>query len=233
MKVAIMQPYFFPYIGYFQLINTVDKFIIYDNIQYTKKGWINRNRILLNGKDEIITLSLKKDSDFLDVRDRYLSDTWNIEKNKILNKIKAAYLKAPEFKNIFSLIEQVINYDNKNLFYFNLNSLKIILDYLDIETEIIISSTIPINHELKNKDKVIALCEEVNADMYINPIGGVELYDKEEFKNKNINLQFLKANYFEYKQFNNQFIPWLSIIDVLMFNSKEKIKEILLEYQLQ
>ena len=233
MKIAIMQPYFYPYIGYFQLINAVDEFVIYDNIQYTKKGWINRNRILVNGNAETISLSLKKDSDFLDVRDRYLSEIWDKEKIKLENKIKAVYLKAPEFKNIFPLIEYSLFYDNKNLFFFNLNSLKIILDYLEIETKIIISSIIPIDHNLKSKDKVIAICEARKANVYINPIGGVELYDKNEFENKNIKLNFLKANYFEYKQFNNEFVPWLSIIDVLMFNSKEKVKQILLDYQLQ
>jgi hypothetical protein len=178
-------------------------------------------------------LPLKKDSDFLDVKDRYLVITWGKDKSKLENKIKAAYLKAPEFKNIFPLIEYSLFYENKNLFFFNLNSLKIILNYLDIETEIITSSEIPIDHSLKNKDKVIAICEERKADTYINPIGGVELYDKKEFEDKNIKLNFLKANYFEYKQFNNEFIPWLSIIDVLMFNSKEKVKQILFDYQLQ
>ena len=108
-KIAIMQPYFFPYIGYFQLINSVDEFIIYDNIQYTKKGWINRNRILVNGKDQLITLSLKKDSDYLDVVNRELSESWDKDKNKILNIIKFSYNKAPYFQKTFELISQCLN----------------------------------------------------------------------------------------------------------------------------
>ncbi len=83
MKLAIMQPYFFPYIGYFQLINTVDEFVVYDNIEFTKKGWINRNRILVNGKDEYITLPIKKDSDFLHVKDRFLAETWSKDSAKM------------------------------------------------------------------------------------------------------------------------------------------------------
>ena len=87
MKVGIMQPYFFPYIGYFQLMNAVDEFVVYDNIEFTKKGWINRNRILVNGKDAFITISLKKDSDYLDVRDRYLADSWSSDRVKMLNRM--------------------------------------------------------------------------------------------------------------------------------------------------
>ncbi len=98
MKVAIMQPYFLPYIGYFQLINAVDKFVIYDNIEFTKKGWINRNRILVNGKDEFISLPITKASDFLHANQRYLASNFENEKNKILRKIKESYRKAPYFK---------------------------------------------------------------------------------------------------------------------------------------
>src|SRR4030042_5533275 len=97
MKIAIMQPYFLPYIGYFQLMNAVDEFVIYDNIEFSKKGWINRNRILVNGKDSYITIPLKKDSDYLDVRDRYLAETWSSEKIKMLKRIIGSYRKAPRF----------------------------------------------------------------------------------------------------------------------------------------
>ena len=91
MRIAIMQPYLFPYIGYFQLMNAVDEFVIYDNIEFTKKGWINRNRILVNGRDSFITVPLKKDSDYLDVRDRYLADSWPSERVTILYRIKQSY----------------------------------------------------------------------------------------------------------------------------------------------
>ena len=230
-KVAIMQPYFFPYIGYFQLINSVDEFIIYDNIQYTKKGWINRNRILDNGVDRLISVSLKKDSDFLHVVDRKLADAWEIDKKKMLNLIYSLYHKAPFFKEVNELIKNCLE-NKSNLFEFLFEGLKNICNYIGITTEFIISSKIDIDHSLKSQDKVLALCKARNATMYINAIGGIELYDKEEFKSNNIELNFIKSNLISYKQFNNEFVPWLSIIDVMMFNSKEKINEYINSYTL-
>jgi hypothetical protein len=232
MKVAIMQPYFFPYIGYFQLINSVDKFIIYDNIQYTKKGWINRNRILVNKKDQLITLPIKKDSDYLNVVERELSKSWEIDKNKMLNVIKASYNKAPYFQDTFELISKCLNNPETNLFKFIYDSIVSINNYLEIKTPIIISSTIDVDHTLKSQDKVLSLCKKQKADIYINSIGGVELYDKETFRNNSIKLNFIKSNPIQYKQFNNEFISWLSIIDVMMFNSKQQIKEYLNNYTL-
>lgn len=232
MKIAIMQPYFLPYIGYFQLIKAVDKFIIYDNIQYTKKGWVNRNRILINGKDQLITLPIKKDSDYLDIVERELSKSWEKDKNKILNILKSSYNKSPYFQEAFNLISQCLNNSENNLFRFIYNSIILINKYLDIKTPIIVSSTIDINHTLKSQDKVLSLCKNQNANIYINSIGGVELYNKEVFKQNGIELNFIKSNPIQYKQFNNEFIPWLSIIDVLMFNSKEEIKKYLNEYTL-
>jgi hypothetical protein len=232
MRLSVMQPYFMPYIGYFQLINSVDEFIVYDNIQYTKKGWINRNRILVNGKAQLITLSLKKDSDYLNVVERELSDSWENDKNKILNVIKSSYSKAPYFQETFELISKCLNSSEVNLFKFIYNSIISINNYLEIKTPIVISSTIDINHTLKSQNKVLSLCKSQNADIYINTIGGVELYDKETFKQNNIELNFIKSNLIQYKQFNNEFVPWLSIIDVMMFNSKEQIKEYLNNYTL-
>ena len=232
MKLAIMQPYFIPYIGYFQLINSVDKFVIYDNIQYTKKGWINRNRILANGKDQLITLPIKKDSDYLNVVERELSESWGKDKSKMLNVIKSSYIKSPYFQETFELISKCLNNPEVNLFKFIYDSIVLINDYLEIKTPIVISSTIEADHTLKSQDKVLSLCKEQNADIYINSIGGVELYDKEIFKQNNIELNFIKSNPIQYKQFNNEFVSWLSIIDVMMFNSKEQIKEYLNSYTL-
>jgi hypothetical protein len=149
MKLGIMQPYLFPYIGYFQLMNAVNEFVVYDNIEFSKKGWVNRNRILVNGKDSYITFPLKKDSDYLDIKERYLAETWSIEKNKLLNKIKEAYRKAPYFNFVFPLIEKCINFNDTNLFNFVLNSLVLIKEYLGIPTTLTLSSIIPIDHKLK------------------------------------------------------------------------------------
>ena len=231
MKLAIMQPYFLPYIGYWQLLNAVDEFIVYDNIKYTKKGWINRNRILSNDKDVYITLSLKKDSDYLDIRDRFLmSDDTNNKKE--LNRISQLYRKAPYFNEVFPIIENIMINCNLNLFWFIYKSIVDIKNYLEINTNLIISSTVDIDHSLKSEDKVISLCNSRKADIYINAIGGIELYDKDKFKDKDIDLYFIKSNKISYKQYGNEFIPWLSILDVLMFNSKEHVIEMLSEYTL-
>lgn len=222
-----MQPYFFPYIGYFQLINAVDEFVIYDNIKYTKKGWINRNRILVNGKDSYITVPIKNDSDSLDVKERFLTDTWTMDRKKLLNRIKESYGKAPYFEMVYPLVENCVLFEERNLFLFIYHSLNKIKEYLEIPTTFVISSTITIDHELKAANKVLAICKARKATVYINPIGGVELYDKENFKNRGIDLYFLKTSNFSYKQFENEFVPLLSIIDVMMFNSKKEIKKYL------
>ena len=227
MRLAIMQPYLFPYIGYFQLINAVDQFVIYDNIKYTKKGWINRNRILCHGKDEYISIPLKKDSDYLNINQRFLSDSWHSEKLKTLSKLKELYKKAPFFSTAFDTVDACINCEEQNLFSYIKYSLGKLCAYLSIKTPIVTSSSISINHELKAEEKVLAICNALHATTYINPIGGTELYNKEEFGRRGVELLFLKTNPFEYKQFDNEFIPFLSIIDVMMFNAPEKIQQII------
>ena len=222
-----MQPYLFPYIGYFQLINAVDSFVVYDNIKYTKKGWINRNRILLNGRDEYITLPLKRGSDFLNINERFLSDTWTKEKLQLLNKIREAYRKAPHFPKVYPIVEQCLYYEQSNLFLFIFNSLSVLCKYMRIKTPLVVSSDITIDHSLRAEQRVMAICKALNADTYINPIGGLELYSKGDFRKNGIQLQFLKAGDINYNQQNSQFIPFLSIIDVLMFNSDEEVNTIL------
>jgi hypothetical protein len=232
MTLGIMHPYFFPYIGYFQLMNAVDQFVIYDNIEFTKKGWINRNRILVNAKDAYVTLPLKKDSDFLDIKERKLAQIWGKEKFKILNRISASYKKSPYFASVYPLVESCILFDEENLFKFILNSLLQIKGFLGIKTPFIISSTIPIDQSLKGERKIIALCKACNADHYINPIGGLSLYRRENFANEGIHLAFHKINDLKYKQYEHDFIPSLSIIDVLMFNALEDINRMLGQYEL-
>tara|TARA_R110000796_G_scaffold4997_8_gene18933 strand:+ start:2060 stop:2767 length:708 start_codon:yes stop_codon:yes gene_type:complete len=231
-RVAIMQPYFLPYVGYFHLINSVDEFVIYDNIQYTKKGWINRNKILVNGKDKLISLPLKKDSDYLNVVDRELSYTWDIEKLKLLNLLKSSYRKSPEYEIVFPIIEKCILFPESNLFSFILNTLTTLNYYLEINTKITTSSTIDIDHSLKSQDKVIAICKNLQATTYINAIGGQELYNVKDFKDKGLNLNFIKSPQLNYKQYKNDFIPWLSILDVLFFNRKQDIIKYLNKYTL-
>lgn len=233
MKLGIMQPYFFPYIGYWQLMNAVDKYILYDNIQYTKNSWIRRNRILVNGKDFLFTLPIKKESDYLDIKDRHICENSKKEKQKILNIIKNTYKNAPYFNDTFVIIENILKNSDDNLFNYIYYSIMLIKEYLEIPTEIIISSNVDINHELKSQDKVIALCNKMKATEYYNAIGGMELYSYDVFKKNGIVLSFLRTkDDILYKQFNNEFVPNLSIIDVMMFNSKDEIKDMLKQYEL-
>lgn len=223
MRLAIMQPYFFPYIGYFQLIAAVDLFIVYDNIKYTKKGWINRNRMLQNGKDMMFSLPLKHDSDKLDVCDRELAADFSCD--KLLNQFKGSYHRAPYFSQTFPLIEQIVRHQDTNLFRFLHYSIIKTCEHLGIATEIRISSGIAINHDLKNQDKVLALCVALGASTYVNAIGGRELYSKETFRERGVELKFIQSKPFQYLQFGNEFVPWLSIVDVMMFNSVEAVNE--------
>jgi len=233
VKLAIMQPYFFPYIGYWQLINAVDKFVVYDQIEYTKKGWINRNQILLNGSSKIITLPIKKDSDWLNINERRVADVWDKQRTKLLNLIKAAYGKAPEYKRVIPLIEECLNTDQANLFEFLYRTINLIARFLYIDTEIIISSNVDVSSELKSQDRVIETCRRLEASQYINPQGGVELYKSDAFQKHSIDLKFLFTNSITYNQYENEFIPYLSIIDVLMFNSTDMVSNLLNQYKLQ
>ena len=227
-----MQPYFFPYIGYWQLINAVDTFVIYDNIQFSKKGWFHRNNFLMNDKKTLFTIPIKKDSDNLDVVDRYLSDDSEKQITKTITQIKNNYRKAPYYNDVFPLIEAVFLNQEKNLFYYIFSSVEMICDYLDIDTKIVKSSTIDIDHTLKSQDKVIAINKSLNSTKYINPIGGRELYDIESFIKEAIELRFLESEVPEYRQFSDKFISHLSIIDIMMFNSKNEVKEMLKRYEL-
>jgi len=222
-----MQPYFFPYIGYFQLIAAVDMFIVYDNIKYTKKGWINRNRILQNGKDAIFSIPLKSDSDYLDVCQRELAA--DFKRDKLLNQIKSAYRRAPHFARTFELVEQIVQYEDTNLFRFLHHSIVKTCNHLNIETEIRISSDFAINHDLRRDDKVFALCTAVGAGTYVNAIGGKELYSKDNFRENGFELKLIQSKSFEYSQFGDAFVPWLSIIDVMMFNPLDIIETCILD----
>lgn len=222
-----MQPYFMPYIGYFQLVSAVDLFVIYDNIQYSKKGWVNRNRILAGDKDAYITIPLKKDSDYLDIVQRRLSHNVDEFKTKILSRIRESYRKAPFFNNGFELVVSILNDQDTNLFGFVYQSVIKTLDFLELDTKVIVSSSIDYDNSLKAQEKVLAICDKIEATTYINPIGGTNLYDYKDFKQRGIELLFLESQDVIYEQFQNTFVPWLSIIDVIMFNSKEKIKEYL------
>jgi len=228
MKVAIMQPYLFPYIGYWQLINSVDTFVIFDDVNFIKKGFINRNNILIQGKKKRITLQLIKAS-----QNKLINET-DIGKNtsELLNTIRQSYKKAPYFNKVEPLIKRIFIQEEKNLAKFIGFSLDIISRYLDIQTNYIYSSDIEKDNSLKGQEKIIEICKFTGADTYINAIGGQALYDRKVFKESAIELNFLRTSLTEYSQFNIDFIPNLSVIDLLMFNSQQDLKIMLNNYEL-
>jgi len=228
MTLAIMQPYLFPYIGYWQLINTVDTFVIYDDVNFIKQGYINKNAILMNGEKKAFTLELIGASSNKLINEIMVGDR-NI---KTLKMTKQNYIKAPFFSAVFPIIKDILMQDEKNLAKFIGYSLEKIATYLKIDTNIIYSSDIEKNNELKAQEKIIDICKNLKADRYINAIGGQELYDRTIFQNNGIELNFLETELVEYTQFKNDFIPYLSIVDIMMFNSVENIKIMLEKYKL-
>lgn len=231
MKLAIMQPYIFPYIGYFQLIHAVDKFVIYDDVNFINRGWINRNRILVNGKESLFTIPLKEASQNKLINE--IEVNWDSAwKNKWVKTLEQSYKKAPFFQQVMPLVEQTLGQEKQIFSEIIVANLQIINDYLGISTEIVPSSVIYQNTELKAQNRIIDICLQEKATHYINPIGGLELYDKQVFAEKGMLMNFIKSQSVQYPQLKNEFVPWLSILDVLMFNSVEKIHEFLNAYEL-
>lgn len=231
MKLGIMQPYFFPYLGYWQLINAVDKYVVYDDVAFIKGGWISRNNILLEGHKYMITLPLDNPSSFRNINQIDITSR-EVQRAKVIRTLEAAYRKAPYYETIMPMINNLIM-ESKSISELNYNSIIQIDDYLGIETEIILSSDLKKNNELKGQEKVLHICKLLGADMYLNAVGGKELYSSDAFFDKGIELRFLKMSEVNYKQYNDEFVPGLSIIDVLMFNSVDKVIELLNQYTLE
>lgn len=231
MKLAIMQPYFLPYLGYFQLIAAVDKFVIYDDVNFIKKGWINRNNILLNESAHLFTLPLSDVSQNKKINELILAENV-IWKKKFFATLALSYSKAPHYKDVIRLVERILNYQSKSAADFVAFSIKEVSAYLTLSTQFISSSSIYENVDLVGEARIIDICIQENATVYINAIGGKALYDKYSFLEKNIELKFLCGLSPEYMQFKNKFVSGLSILDVLMFNSREKVLSYLHDYRL-
>ena len=231
MKLGIMQPYFIPYIGYWQLMNAVDKYVIYDDVNFIKGGWINRNRILVNGEPKYFNVPMLGASPYKLINevgvnnDRKLTD-------KNLRALEGAYRKAPYYGDVFPLMERVLESGKDDIASYIAESFRIIGEYLDIKTEFIISSDLEKDCEQKGQDKVLSICKLLGATEYYNAIGGQELYSFEDFKAQDITLKFLKTSDIVYEQFGNEFQPNLSIVDVMMFNSREQVQKMLQKYTL-
>jgi len=227
-----MQPYIFPYIGYFQLFEVCDIFVSYDDVQYIRRGWINRNRILFNANSKYITFPVNKAPRNTTIDRYFFHENIGNEKEKILSTLRQLYSKAPFFQSVYPCLEDILKVNENNVAEFVKNSLKRILDYLGISVEIRRSSHLRFDKSLKGQDRIIAILKALGGNCYINPIGGQDLYSPAEFAANNIDLRFLNCKSESYKQFSNEFVPNLSIIDVLMFNSIEQIRLMLKQFEL-
>lgn len=226
MNLAIMQPYLFPYLGYFQLIHAADEFVIYDDVNYIKGGWINRNYILSNGTRQLITLPLQGASP-----NKLINQIDVSREHKILRSLHHIYGKAPHFDNIYPIIEDILTQKEKNLAHFLDYHLRRICSFLGLEPKWHISSKLQKNNELRGQDKIISICEKLGATRYINAPGGKALYDQESFAASGLQLSFIQPHPVSYPQAGAEFVPNLSIIDVMMFNDREQCAKLLENYE--
>jgi WbqC-like protein family len=226
-----MQPYLFPYMGYLQLMEAADTFVVYDDVSYINRGWVNRNRILVNGQEYLFTIPLVGASQNKRINEIELvpSEQW---KGKFLKTIEQAYKKAPQFEPTFALLQQMLSLEEKNLGVFAASTLQDIANYLKINVEVVPSSAIYQNEELKAQARILDICRQTQATDYVNAIGGQALYDKPSFAEHDIQLHFIRTQSIEYPQFKHSFVPWLSVIDVLMFNEVPTIQGFLKAYDL-
>lgn len=233
MKVAIMQPYIFPYIGYFQLIHSVDKFVLYDDVNFMKQGWVNRNNVLINKSKSLFTVPLDKSSSFNQINETLLHPVlYNKWRAKFLKSLKQAYARAPYRDETLELVENVLKIES-TISELAGHSVIEVLKYLNIDKEIYWSAESYSNtKDLEKADRIIEICKQLNSSTYINVKAGMELYDKNYFKSSGIELKFISPELNSYNQYCEPFIPGLSIIDVLMFNSPSEIKELLTNYTL-
>lgn len=224
MKTAIMQPYFFPYIGYWQLINAVDVFVILDDVNFIIRGYINRNSILLNGRPHLFSIPLAAAS-----QNKLISETklnfFEKEKEKFLKTIQVAYKKAPYFCDFYPVLRDIVFNPTDDLTEFIEKSFYMTLGYLGIQKKILRSSKIIKQDMLKGESRIIEVCKKLDTNMYINPLGGKDLYHETSFAKENMELRFIRTKFdkIKYLQYNNEFVANLSFLDILMFNSIEKI----------
>lgn len=227
-----MQPYIFPYIGYFQLVNYVDVFVFYDDVNFIKRGWVNRNQILVNSKSNLFSVPLVKAS-----QNKMINET-KLEKNikwleQFYSTLKFNYNKAPYFEQTFDLITNIFKNPHITISDLAIDSIQEISNYLGISTVFENSSDKYSQTKGMDKaDRLIKISQLCGATEYINPLGGLELYDKVYFKRKGVKLFFMKSEFLAYQQNSKSFIEGLSIIDVLMHNSKEEVLKMLNLYKL-
>ncbi len=237
MKVAIMQPYFFPYLGYYQLIQTVDKFILFDDVQYIRHGWINRNRILKPGGGwQYVIAPLAPHSQKTLIRDIRLKNGSEEWKELIMRQMAHYKKKAPFYDQTIDVLKQCFTFRESNVTLFNRASMLTVCEYLDIDANIQVSSELNLNYDNVSDagEWALRICEQAGAREYINPSGGKELFDPAKFSRSGILLSFLSSNLSEYSQKRNPpFEAGLSMLDIMMFNSPDDIRRMLADYRIE
>lgn len=234
VKVAIMQPYLFPYMGYFQLIQAADFFVQFDDVNFQKKGWINRNQILLNGKPHKFVLPLVKASQNKLIQELDISDGSN-SKLKLLAKIESAYRKAPQIESVLPVLSKIILYPANNLCDYLDNSIQQLCSFIGIATKILRSSELPETYIEDNaEERLINITKSLNGNTYVNASGALALglYSTDNFNRAGIDLRFIQPGNIAYDQRSSEFVANLSIIDVLMFNTPEQVSTHLQNYSL-
>lgn len=226
--LGIMQPYLFPYLGYFQLIKLVDEYVVYDDVQFIKGGWINRNNILLNGERKLLSVRLRGASPNKRINEIEIADDFT----RFVQTLEMAYAGAPYQADVMALIERIVAHEDRNLARFAEHSLRCTAEHLGLDTVFTVSSDLRKDDALRGQEKVLAICRELSADRYVNAIGGRELYHQADFSREGVELRFLRPTPSPYVQFRNDFVAGLSIIDVLMFNAPERVDEMLDQYEL-
>lgn len=231
MKLGIMQPYFFPYLGYWQLMNAVDRYVVYDDVNFIKGGRINRNAILVNGAAHNINLPLLGASPNKHINEVQVNPD-PVARTKLIRTVEQSYAKAPYFAEVMPLLAEAISCSEADLGKYLLNTFRAVGGYLGITTELLLSSELEKDSSLKAHDKVVDICRRLGADEYYNSISGVPLYEphRDLFEAAGIELRFPVMRQVQYRQFKNEFVPNLSIIDVIMFNSREECRGLLQEY---
>lgn len=223
-----MQPYFFPYIGYWQLIRAADVFVLYDDVAYIKGGWINRNRILERGQAMYLTLETRGASPNRKINEVMVGDN----AGRLLKTLRQNYAKAPCFDGVMPALETLLTDDEPNLAHRLENLIRGVCARLGIDTQILVSSRLGRDTALDRDQSIVDICARVNATTYVNSIGGRTLYDPDVFAARGLELRFLQPRHVEYAQFGQPFVPWLSIIDVMMFNPPEAVDAMFGEYDL-
>ena len=229
-----MQPYFFPYLGYFQLLAAVDELVVQDAVTFIKGGWINRNRILANGAAALFTVPLAKHPAAASIRDvevdRAGRSKWQ---RKLLARLDAAYRTAPFFREVRPLVEEVVLAPTDRIGALAEKSVRSVAAHLGIATRIDSSAAHEGAVALKGEERVLDLCRTKGAATYLNLPGGRALYSAERFRASGIALRFVAPRRIEYPQTGAKFVSDLSIIDVLMFNSRDRASELLGEFDLE